>query len=259
MNAQRKQYEEEGRFLEAEEVYRQLLTGRAELRHRQRLALGEKQGREHEDLETNFQDEFQAFNEEWDQKLEEYRQHCLNLEQEMKEKHQEETEKTLKNLEETIPVIPKHSSEYLNLKKIQDTLARKKEYKEAHAVQQKMLQLEEMEKLNWGRDRAAKINMQMTTLAKRLENELNSFKQKALNGLEELKKKRGIEMECFIKKFQNVKKELEVSHKVEQNKFEGRHTTGSGIFKTDANIASKLVYSPTKSMNKAKEEPAEIS
>ena len=175
----------------------------------------------------------------------------MNLEQEMKEKHQEETEKTHKNLEETIPVIPKHSSEYLNLKRIQDTLARKKEYKDAHAGQQKMLQLEEMEKLNWGRDRAAKIAMQMNSLAKRLENEISSFKQRALNGLEELKKKRGVEMESFIKKFQNVKKELEVSHRVEVNKFEGKHTTGSGIFKTDANIANKLIFSPTKRRNDA--------
>ena len=59
-------------------------------------------------------------------------------------------------------------------------------------------------------------------------------------------------METFIKKFQNVKKELEVSHKVEKNKFEGKHTTGSGIFKTDASIANKLIISARNTNNGAK-------
>jgi hypothetical protein len=54
-----------------------------------------------------------------------------------------ELENTKKSLEDSIPIIPKHSTELLNLKRIQDTLVRNKEYKEAHVVQQQMIELEE--------------------------------------------------------------------------------------------------------------------
>ena len=250
LNAQRLQCESEGDFLGADSIYQKILRDKETLRKKQRKALEDKQSREVDTHESNFQEAFQEFNEEWDRKIEEYRQCCLNQEQELKEKHQEEFEKTQKNLEETIPVIPKHSSEFLNLQRIRDTLARNKEYKEAHEVQQKMLFLEEQEKMNWGRDRDAKIKLQLSILSKRLENELSSFKQKAMNGLDELKKQRGYEMECFVKKYQNIKKEIDIAHRVERNKFEGKHTTGSGIYKTDANLASKLVNSPSKTFAK---------
>ena len=250
MNAQRLKCESEGDFLGADSIYQKILRDKETVRKRSRRALEDKQTQEISTHESNFQEAFQEFNEEWDRKIEEYRQCCLNQEQELKEKHQEEYEKTQKNLEETIPVIPKHSSEFLNLQRIRDTLARKKEYKEAHEVQQKMFYLEEVEKMNWGKDRDAKIKLQLSILSKRLENELNSFKQKAMNGLDELKKQRGYEMECFVKKYQNIKKEIEIAHRVERNKFEGKHTTGSGIYKTDANLASKLVSSPVKTFTK---------
>ena len=56
-------------------------------------------------------------------------------------------------------------------------------------------------------------------------------------------------MEAFIKRFQNIKKEIEIAHRVEWNKFEGKHTTGSGVYKEDAHFASKLIHSPTSSLS----------
>lgn len=242
--------------MEAEDVYKNILKIRHELRLKQRTVLDGKQRSELNELEDKFNDDFGVFNDEWDKRMEEYKQHCLNYEQDLKDKHVEEFEKTQRNLEETIPVIPKHSSEFLNLKRIQDTLVRNKEYREAHAVQEKMKTLEEQEKMTWGKDRTAKIQMNLGVLVKKQENEQLSYKQKAMNTLEEMKKQRAVEMEYFIKRYQNIKKELEVSHRVEVNKFEGRHTTGSGIYKADASIANKLIHSP-KSLFAKQESPLE--
>lgn len=246
LETQRKQEEEAGNFLDAEQTYIRILKLKQKIKLEQRKSLGEKQDLESGGLDGRFNEEFAIFNETWDVKIEEFRQECLNGEEERKQKQKEEFETTQRSLEENTPVIPKHSSEFLNLKKIQDTLVRNKEYREAHAVQEKMKLLEEGERANWGQERASKIAMNLSSLAKRQENEVFSYKQRCLGELEEMKKQRAVEMEQFIKKYQNIKKELEVSHKVEVNKFEGKHTTGSGIYKTDASIANKLINSPSR-------------
>ena len=82
----------------------------------------------------------------------------------------------------------------------------------------------------------------MMTLAKKQENELGSFKQKLLAGAEELKKMRALEYESLVKKYQNVRKEMLIAHKLERNRFEGKHTTGCGTFKTDLNQSSRAIF-----------------
>jgi hypothetical protein len=50
----------------------------------------------------------------------------MRAEDELREKHQKEIESERDRLEKTVPIIPKHSSEYLNLKRIMDNLVRQK-------------------------------------------------------------------------------------------------------------------------------------
>jgi hypothetical protein len=176
--------------------------------------------------------------------MQKYKAQCQEDEEQLNQRQLNEKETTTKSLEESIPMYPKHSSEFLNLKRIQETLVRNKEYKEAHAIQQKMIELEENEKLTWGEDRQAKIQQNLASLAKRQENEISSFRQKAKNGFEELKKQRAAKTESLIKKYQNLQKEIKISHKLEKNRFDGKHTTGSGIFKSDITASSRAIFSP---------------
>ena len=184
------------------------------------------------------------FNDEWDDRMQKYKAQCQEDEDQLNQKQLNEKETTTKTLEETIPIIPKHSSEYLNFKRIQETLVRNKEYKEAHAIQQKMIELEETEKLTWGDDRLAKIQQNLASLAKRQENEINSFRQKAKNGFEELKKQKAAKLESLLKKYQNLRKEIKIAHKLEKNRLDGKHTTGSGIFKSDITQSSRAIFNP---------------
>jgi len=52
----------------------------------------------------------------------------------LEERHLKELEENRQVLEQRIPLNFKASSELLNLKKIQDGLARQKEYAEAHKI-----------------------------------------------------------------------------------------------------------------------------
>jgi len=141
-------------------------------------------------------------------------------------------------------MIPKHSSEVLNLKRIQDTVVRNKEYKEAHTIQQKILELEEEERKTWGEERNAKIEQNMAALAKRHENEVNSFRKRAKTGFDEMNKEKSARLESLLKKYQNLRNEVKIAHKLEKNRSDGKHTTGSGIFKDSVKASSRAIFSP---------------
>ena len=204
--------------------------------------LHQKQEKEFADTDQEYTEELNNFNADWDDRIDKYRSHCKNSEEELKQRQANEFEATTKTLEENTPMIPKHSSEFLNLKRIQDTLVRNKVYKEAHTIQQTMVELEEKEKLTWGQERAAKIQQSLAVLSKKQENEVNRLIKKARNGFDELKKQRAAELESLVKKYQNIKKEMKIAHKLEMNRFNGLHTTGSGTFKSDFSISARVIF-----------------
>ncbi|CAG9314818.1 unnamed protein product [Blepharisma stoltei] len=250
LETQRTTYEKSGQFLEAEKVHQRILDLKADQKKRREDELSERQAKEAAELETTFEEEFKAFNDDWDNRMNTYKENCKEMEQQMRNKQENEFETTKKSLEETIPIIPKHSSEYLNLKRIQDTLVRNKEYVEAHAIQQQMLELEENEKKDWGKDRDTQISLSLGTLAKRHEHEIEAFKLKASKGFDELKKLRASEMESLLKRYQNLKAEQKNNHKLQKNRFYGKHTTGSGLYKTENTASSKVLFSPRAQLNR---------
>lgn len=225
-------------------MHQRILKLRQEQKKKREETLAQKQAKEVSDIEKAYEEELKQFNDEWDDRMEKYKAKCQEDEDQLTQKQAAEKETTIKTLEETIPLIPKHSSETLNLKRIQDTLVRNKEYKEAHAIQQKIAELEEEEKKSWGLEREAKIRQNLTALSKKQENEIFSFKKRAKTEFEELKKQRAAKLESLIKKYQNLRKEIKIAHKLEKNRLDGKHTTGSGIFKSDITVSSRAIFSP---------------
>jgi hypothetical protein len=95
--------------------------------------------------------EFNQFNKFWDEKMQEFNEQVQSVVDQLVAKHQEDLPKFLEDLDNQIPVKPKESAQLLNLRKIQENLARQKEYAifinlnfsyiEAHKVQMKCAQL----------------------------------------------------------------------------------------------------------------------
>lgn len=204
--------------------------------------LATRQKLENEEIESFYQQELSVHNSKWQEKFAEFKQGCKDAEDQLNKRQALEFESTKTSLEESIPIIPKHSPELLNLKKIQDTLVRNKEYKQAHYIQQKMIELEEKLKQTWGFDRDTKIQQSMAALTKKQENEQASFKQKILAGAEEMKKMKEAELDGLVKKYQNLRKEIVITHKLEKNRLEGKHTTGCGTFRQDLNQSSRAIF-----------------
>lgn len=164
--------------------------------------------------------EFNQFNQQWDQRMNEFQQHGHGLLKAMEERHIRELEDYAAELEKTLPNIFKPSAELLNMRKIQLNLAKQKNYAEAHSVQVRSNQMEKKERHNYDATRNHKRQLLENKRIKQQENELLALQKKIEAGENEQKKQRALDLEKMFLRYQNVKKELENKHKMERLRLE---------------------------------------
>ena len=78
------------------------------------------------DLNGAWKQELDSFNKFWDDKMGQFTSQSKTMEQDLKKKHDDELAKTKANLDQTLPVKVKESSELLNLRKMQEHMAKQK-------------------------------------------------------------------------------------------------------------------------------------
>ena len=76
------------------------------------------------EIEQAYLNEFNNFNEFWDQKMNEFNDQAKELEDQMLQRHQAECDAFVEELEKSIPSKFKESSDLLNLRKIEESLAK---------------------------------------------------------------------------------------------------------------------------------------
>jgi hypothetical protein len=96
--------------------------------------------------------------------------------------------------------------EYLNLQRILKTVVKNKDYKEAHAIQDRMNSLAEAEKKQWELQQQARSEHHLAQLRKSQQKELASLHKRADCGMNELQKQRSEEYQTLVKKYQNKEK-----------------------------------------------------
>lgn len=119
----RRNCEKLGKYTEAEIARKRLDELRVHEENRRREALRARQLAERLGIEEAHMLEFQQFNLLWDKKMAEYEENAAKLILAMKERHAAE----LRDFQQRLIAkgsIPRHSREYLELRKIQETLAK---------------------------------------------------------------------------------------------------------------------------------------
>ncbi|KAL4507183.1 hypothetical protein ABPG72_001976 [Tetrahymena utriculariae] len=212
--------ERQGKYVEADLAKNKVRELKEELARKKKDEIRIRHLNEKQDVEKAHLEEFNQFNQFWDQKMLEFEQEAMRIENELIERQNAEFSSVQEDLEKAIPYKPKQSSEVLNLIKIEENLAKQKNYIEAHQVQLKKNQLEKTENQLWMNTRNEKIRKQLTLLKQRQQNELNALRQRINSGKEEQRKNRSIELERLLQKYQNVKKELEVQQQMENLQIE---------------------------------------
>jgi len=124
----RKNCERQGKYVEAEIAKNRLEELRQHEENRRREAMRSRQIAERLGVEEAHMLEFQQFNALWDKRMAEFEQKSADLDEAMKERHGTELMEYIRNAQSEPLRKPKFSKELLNLRKIQQTLAKQKEY-----------------------------------------------------------------------------------------------------------------------------------
>merc|ERR1719359_2633932 len=150
--------ERQGKYDEAELAKVRLGQLRAHEENRRREELRSQQLAERLGVEEAHMKELQEFNEIWDKKVAEFEAHAANLQATLSQRHQEEHRDFLdKARRATAPRAPRWSKELLNLRKIQESLAKQKNYSEAAKTKQHADSIEAKENSTWKAKREAKV------------------------------------------------------------------------------------------------------
>jgi hypothetical protein len=175
---------------------------RAELRSDQ---LAERLG-----VEEAHMKELQEFNDQWDTKMGDFEAHAEKLQAMLAERHQQELEAYTEKLHrETAPRTPRWSRELLNQRKIQESLAKQKKYKEAGIVKIQADQIESKEHERWLRSREGKITALEEQFVQKQNLEMQGLLKRIQSGREEQKQARKTELERLLQRYHNVKTSIE--------------------------------------------------
>jgi len=207
--------EKQGKYVEAELAKNRISELKKKEKQRQDESLRQKQMNEKLEIEQAHLVEFNEFNREWDEKMNDFHSHAQILEKGMLEKHEQEIMEFRDNIDHNLPERPKLSAELLNQRKIQENLARQKDYQEAHKVQLRAQHMEKEEFGKWQEDRGRKIDLEEKRLLHAQEQELNALRKKIQAGHDQQRRQRALALEELLQRYQNVKKELESQQKHE--------------------------------------------
>ena len=159
-------------------------------------------------LEEDFQAEWTAFTNHWDDRIGNYQKECQGMERSLLSDNKQALEEYRKYLEETIPLKPKDCARILDLKIQLDQLVKQEEYKDAHFTQQRIFELERTETEKYLIDRNRKVETFLDQKANQQQNEYLALRKRIINGLDELELQRKAESERLMLKYENIKKNI---------------------------------------------------
>lgn len=230
----RKNCEKQGKYVEAEIAKNRLEELKVHEENRRREAMRSRQIAERLGVEEAHMLEFQQFNLLWDKKMIEYEQHAESLVIAMRERHGAELREYQRKCMSK-QVRPKFSKDLLDLRKIQETLAKQKDYAEAHKMKLKADALEAWELEKWQQQRQAEMHQKESTFRHHKQTELLALQKRIQTGREEQKKQRQMDLEKLLQRYQNVKAELEAQQNLERVRME--KLIQSGAFSSTSSLS----------------------
>lgn len=213
--------ERSGKYEEAELARTRLEQLRRHEESRRREELRSQQLAERLGVEEAHMTELQEFNEIWDRKAAEFEAHAATLQNTLAARHQAEHQEHLERLRrETEPRTPRWSKDLLNLRRIQEILAKQKKYAEAEKTKLQADRVESEEHRAWKKKREEKIESLEKQFLHKQQLEMGGLLKRIQSGREEQKQARKGELERLLQRYQNVKSQLESQQKIIQQRVE---------------------------------------
>jgi hypothetical protein len=206
----------EGKYLEANEIKAKIDKLRKSNRNMRTQTLNLIQNKQNEELEENYNQEYQKLSDLWDNKLLSFIENGNKMEDELALNQNSKLEELINDLTSNYPPI-KFSSEYLNLRQIEKNLVKQERYQEANYYKSKCDKLEKEETEKYNKERSDKIHKKAEALGLKFENEKKVLKEKLDRNFELLKVQRDKELKQITSKYKNRKTELNCIHKKQRN------------------------------------------
>lgn len=156
-------------------------------------------------MDIEKKEELDQFNEKWDIDYFKLRDKFEKLETQIKEGQLKEFELKKQEIENEITnMVPKPSSEAINLNCILENMIKQKEFSKAHDVQIQLTTVVKDDQERIKKENQKKVEVEVAKINSKHENELNAFKLKMKLAFDEYKKQRAIEYDGYEREF-NIK------------------------------------------------------
>ena len=206
----------EGKYLEANEIKTKIDKLRNSNRNMRTETLNLIQNKQSEELEENYNSEYERISDMWDNRLLSFIENGNKIEDKLAQNQISKLEELINHLTSNYPTI-KYSKEYLNLKQIERNLVKQERYQEANYYKSKCDKLEKEEIEKYNKERSDKIHKKAEALGLKFENEKKVLREKLDRNFELLKVQRDKELKQITSKYKNRKTELNCIHKKQRN------------------------------------------
>ena len=162
----------EGKYLEAEEIRRKILSIKTDSSSQKKGSLHSLQVKQRQTLEDEYKTERKELEEKWDKKIQEFVELGKKQEKELVEMHNKKMEEYITKLTAEYPHI-KYSTEYLNGRLQENKLAKQERFMEA--AQKKLIndKMQQKENEKYENERSENINKNAESLGLKQEQDLN--------------------------------------------------------------------------------------
>jgi len=213
------QCEQQGKYDEADLAKRRLEQLRAQEENRRKEEMMSEQLSERLGVEEAHMKELQEFNQIWDARVAEYEAHAANLQSTLAERHKQERSSFLEKAQDDLqPRKPRWSRELLNIRKIQETQAKMKDYKSAASTKELGDRMADQEKAAWEAKRYARLQGLDKQFCTKQKLEMGGLVKRIQSGREEQKQARKTELERLLQRYHNVKTQLESQQALDKHR-----------------------------------------
>ena len=197
----------EGKYLEAEEIRRKILSIKTDSSSQKKGSLHTLQVKQRQTLEEEYKTQRKELEEKWDKKIQEFVDGGKKQEKELVELHNKKMEEYITKLTAEYPHI-KYSTEYLNGRLQENKLAKQERYMEA--AQKKIIndKMQQNENEKYETERSENINKNAESLGLKQEQDLNVLRSRLARIYDLMTSKKEKELEILDNKFKGKKQEL---------------------------------------------------
>lgn len=234
------------KYSDADAVSIEISRLQEKLKQRQLDHLIFAQSNERDMLEKQLSEETTAFNKTWDSLIEAYENKCETELQEFNKKNKEEFAIERQRLEKTLHMFFKPSSALLNMIKCKEKAVKAGKYADAQILHDQIEEARTFEESRFADQKKAAVDQGLSNFRQVYDKKLQSLKKRHQSGLNELEIQRSAEYDVVIKKYDNLRRDMENTHEIRRNIQMGKHTTAAGRHHQSPN---KGMYSTSSSLN----------